>query len=160
LPNVPTVDEQGYRGYEVDIWYGLVAPARTPKATIVQLTDWLTTAMKVPEIHQKLAVQGLNPEAALTACWNALGEAAPATAQVSVRLSFDRDGKVFGQPLITYANPATSEEGREAVRDAVARALKLCEPLPLSDTFRDVVAVHPIGVRLGNGWKRRVRSEL
>jgi hypothetical protein len=97
--------------------------------------------------------------AALTACWNALGEAAPATAQVSVRLSFDRDGKVFGQPLITYANPAPSEEGREAVRDAVARALKLCEPLPLRDTFRDVVAVHPIGVRLGNGWKRRVRSE-
>ena len=95
----------------------------------------------------------------LTACWNALGEAAPATAQVSVRLSFDRDGKVFGQPLITYVNPAPSEEGREALRDAVARALKLCEPMPLSDTFRDVVAVHPIGVRLGNGWKRRVRSE-
>jgi tripartite-type tricarboxylate transporter receptor subunit TctC len=48
-----------------DIWYGLVAPARTPKAAIVQLTDWLTTAMKVPEIHQKLAVQGLNPDSRL-----------------------------------------------------------------------------------------------
>jgi tripartite-type tricarboxylate transporter receptor subunit TctC len=62
LPNVPTVDEQGYSGYEVDIWYGLVAPARTPKDTIAQLTDWLTTAMKVPDIRAKLAVQGLNSD--------------------------------------------------------------------------------------------------
>jgi hypothetical protein len=73
-----------------------------------------------------------------------------------VRASFDRDDKVLGQPLITYANPAPNEE-RETLREAVTRTLKLCEPLPLSDTFRGVVAVHPIGVRLGNGWKRRIR---
>jgi tripartite-type tricarboxylate transporter receptor subunit TctC len=72
LPNVPTVDEQGYRGYEVDIWYGLVAPARTPKDTIAQLTDWLTAAMKVPEIHAKLAVQGLNPDSMCGADFNNL----------------------------------------------------------------------------------------
>jgi hypothetical protein len=57
-------------------------------------------------------------------------------------VSFDRDGKVLGQPLITYASPAPDEDG-ETLREAVARALKLCEPLPLSDTFRDVVAVQP-----------------
>jgi hypothetical protein len=96
--------------------------------------------------------------AAVTACWNALGDAAPPTARISVRVSFDRDGKVFGQPFINYANPAPNDEARETVRAAVAQALKLCEPLPLSDTFRDVVAVHPIGVRPGNGWKRRIRS--
>jgi hypothetical protein len=86
----------------------------------------------------------------VTACWNALGGAAPPTARISVRVSFDRDGKVLGRPLITYANPAPNEEERETLREAVARALKLCEPLPLSDTFSDV-AVHPIGVRLSNG---------
>jgi hypothetical protein len=43
--------------------------------------------------------------AAVTACWNVLGDAAPPLAQVSVRVSFDRDGNVFGQPRITYANP-------------------------------------------------------
>jgi hypothetical protein len=94
--------------------------------------------------------------AAATACWNALGDAAPPTARISVRVSFGRDGKVLGQPLITYANPAPNEE-RETLREAVARALKLCEPLPLSDRFGGVVAVHPIGVRLGRGWKRRTR---
>jgi hypothetical protein len=97
--------------------------------------------------------------AVVTACWNALGEAAPPLAQVSVRVSFDRDGNVFGQPRITYANPAPSEEGRIAVRVAVAQALARCVPLPLGDIFRNIVAVHPISVRLGNGWKRLGRSE-
>ncbi len=59
---------------------------------------------------------------------------------------------------MTYATPAPNEEARETVREAITRALKLCEPLPFSDTFRDIVAVHPIGVRLGNGWKSRIRS--
>jgi tripartite-type tricarboxylate transporter receptor subunit TctC len=61
LPNVPTVDEEGYKGYEVDIWYGLVAPSGTQKDTVVQLGDWLTTAMDDPRIRAKLAVQELNP---------------------------------------------------------------------------------------------------
>jgi tripartite-type tricarboxylate transporter receptor subunit TctC len=61
LPNVPTVEEQGYKGYEVGIWYGLVAPAGTPKDTIARLTDWLTTAMNDHEVRAKLAVQGLSP---------------------------------------------------------------------------------------------------
>jgi hypothetical protein len=91
--------------------------------------------------------------AAVAACWNALGNAAPPLAQVTVRLSFDRNGKVVGQPLIAYANPAPSEEGRVALREAVAQALARCVPLPLADRFRDVIAVHPISVRLGNGWK-------
>jgi hypothetical protein len=95
--------------------------------------------------------------AAVTACWNVLGDAAPPLAQVSVRVSFDRDGNVFGQPRITYANPAPSE-GRVAVRVAVAQALARCVPLPLGDIFRNIVAVHPISVRLGNGWKRLGRS--
>src|SRR5262245_33135447 len=63
LPDVPTVQEFGYPGYEVDIWYGLVAPARTPKESISQLGDWFTAAMHIPEIRTRLAVQGLDPTA-------------------------------------------------------------------------------------------------
>jgi hypothetical protein len=91
--------------------------------------------------------------AAVIACWDALGNAAPA--RVSVRLSFDRDGNVVGQPRITYVNPAPSKEGWSAMRTAVAQAVAQCVPLPLTDAFRNIVAVHPIGVRLGQGWKRR-----
>jgi hypothetical protein len=53
--------------------------------------------------------------------------------QISVRFSFNRDGQVVGQPLITYANPQPSEEGRATVRAALAQALARCAPLPLSD---------------------------
>jgi hypothetical protein len=90
--------------------------------------------------------------AALQACWVA-PENAPR--QVSVRFSFNREGRVVGQPLITYQNPPPSEEGRAAVREALAQAVARCEPLPLSDAFRKVVSVRPITVRLGEGWKRR-----
>jgi hypothetical protein len=90
--------------------------------------------------------------AALQACWIA-PENAPG--QVSVRFGFNREGRVLGQPLITYQNPPPSEEGRAAVREALTQAIARCEPLPLSDEFRNVVSVRPITVRLGEGWRRR-----
>lgn len=61
LPDVPTVSESGYRGYEVDVWFGVVAPARTPKATISKLADWFSAALQAPEVRSKLALQGLYP---------------------------------------------------------------------------------------------------
>ena len=44
LPDLPTVSESGYRDFETDVWFGLVAPAKTPKETIAQLIDWFRTA--------------------------------------------------------------------------------------------------------------------
>jgi tripartite-type tricarboxylate transporter receptor subunit TctC len=55
------VQEFGYRDYEVDIWYGLAAPAKTPKESLAQLADWFTAAMQVPEARARLALQGLDP---------------------------------------------------------------------------------------------------
>src|SRR5262249_31682505 len=63
LPEVPTVQEVGYPGYEVDIWYGLVAPARTPRSSVIQLAEWFTEAVLVSEVSTKLAAQGLDPDA-------------------------------------------------------------------------------------------------
>jgi tripartite-type tricarboxylate transporter receptor subunit TctC len=61
LPEVPTVAESGYPGYEADIWYGVVAPAKTPKETIAQLAGMFTAAMQAPEVKAKLVAQGLFP---------------------------------------------------------------------------------------------------
>ena len=61
LPDVPTVAESGYKDFELDNWFGVVAPARTPKETVTQLAGWFTAAMQVSEIKAKLAVQGLYP---------------------------------------------------------------------------------------------------
>jgi tripartite-type tricarboxylate transporter receptor subunit TctC len=61
LPDVPTVAESGYTGYEVTAWQGLVGPANTAKETVSQLAGWFTTTMRVPEVKAKLVVQGLYP---------------------------------------------------------------------------------------------------
>jgi tripartite-type tricarboxylate transporter receptor subunit TctC len=61
LPDVPTFAETGVSKYEADIFYGYVAPAKTPLAMISQLSGWLTAALKAPDTKPKLAKQGLFP---------------------------------------------------------------------------------------------------
>jgi tripartite-type tricarboxylate transporter receptor subunit TctC len=61
LPDVPTVAESGYKGYDVEVWFGLLAPAKTPKEQVAQLADWFTAAMQAPEVKQKLIGLGLYP---------------------------------------------------------------------------------------------------
>jgi tripartite-type tricarboxylate transporter receptor subunit TctC len=61
LPDVPTVAESGYKGYEIDFWNGVLAPAKTPQETVSQLAGWFTAAMQVPEVKAKLVAQSLYP---------------------------------------------------------------------------------------------------
>jgi tripartite-type tricarboxylate transporter receptor subunit TctC len=64
LPDVPTVAESGYPGYESEVWLGLLAPAKTPADSIAQLADWFTAALKAPEVEAKLLTLGLYPSPA------------------------------------------------------------------------------------------------
>ena len=61
LPDVPTLGETGLSKYEADIFYGIVAPAKTPPDALAQLSTWFTAAMAAPEMKPKLAAQGLFP---------------------------------------------------------------------------------------------------
>ena len=61
LPDVPTIAESGYPGYEADIWYGVVATAKTPKEKIAQLAGMFTAAVQTPEVKAKLVAQSLYP---------------------------------------------------------------------------------------------------
>jgi tripartite-type tricarboxylate transporter receptor subunit TctC len=61
LPDVPTFAETGISQYEADIFYGLVAPAKTPADKLAQLSGWFGTALKAPDMKPKLAKQGLLP---------------------------------------------------------------------------------------------------
>jgi tripartite-type tricarboxylate transporter receptor subunit TctC len=63
LPELPTLAESGYKYHEWENWFGVVAPAMTPKETISQLVEWYTTALQASEVKAKLAVQGLFPVA-------------------------------------------------------------------------------------------------
>jgi tripartite-type tricarboxylate transporter receptor subunit TctC len=61
LPDVPTLAETGVSNYEADIFYGIVAPAKTPGGTLTQLTQMFSAALKAPDMAPKLAKQGLFP---------------------------------------------------------------------------------------------------
>ena len=61
LPEVPTVAESGYSDYEADVWYGLVAPSKTPNDVISKLTEWTRRAIETPEFKSKLAAEGIYP---------------------------------------------------------------------------------------------------
>jgi tripartite-type tricarboxylate transporter receptor subunit TctC len=64
LPDVPTAAESGHKEFEYEVWFGMLAPAKTPKTMISQLSGWFVTAMQVPEVKAKLVVQGLYPAGA------------------------------------------------------------------------------------------------
>ena len=59
LPGVPTLSETGITKYEAEIFYGVVAPAKTPPDTLRQLSDWFSTALNAPEVQPRLPQQGL-----------------------------------------------------------------------------------------------------
>ena len=55
LPNVPTLDEQGLKGFEVKVWHGMYAPKGTPKIAIDKLNKALKDALNDPVVKQRLA---------------------------------------------------------------------------------------------------------
>jgi tripartite-type tricarboxylate transporter receptor subunit TctC len=61
LPDIPTLDEQGYRGVYADNWYALFAPAKTPAAVIAKLNAAFKTALTDPVIGKKLLAAGAVP---------------------------------------------------------------------------------------------------
>ena len=61
MPDVPTIDEAGVRGYESIAWYGLFAPAKTPAAIVEQLHRETVRALQSPDFRGNLTNQGAEP---------------------------------------------------------------------------------------------------
>ena len=61
LPDVPTLDESGLKGYDATFWFGFAAPAGTPQAIITRLNTLLRAAVADPEVAKNLQRQGVNP---------------------------------------------------------------------------------------------------
>ena len=59
LPQVPTFTEAGLPGFEMKAWWGVLAPAGTPKTIIDKLSSEFAKIMATPDIREKLASQGL-----------------------------------------------------------------------------------------------------
>ena len=61
LPDVPTVSESGVPGYESITWFGLLAPAKTPKAIVARLNELLVQVVRAPELKAQFEIQGYDP---------------------------------------------------------------------------------------------------
>jgi tripartite-type tricarboxylate transporter receptor subunit TctC len=61
LPDVPTVAEQGFPGFEAESWFGIVTPAATPKDIVSQLDAWFQEALRDAEVRSKLVNAGVFP---------------------------------------------------------------------------------------------------
>ena len=61
FPDLPTMEEAGIAGFDADIWYAFVMPAKTPPAIIRKVSDDLKTALSDPDIQAKLRANGLEP---------------------------------------------------------------------------------------------------
>ena len=61
LPAVPTMSEAGIKGVEVVVWYGVLAPAATPRDIVVKLADAIARAARAPDTRQRLQDLGAEP---------------------------------------------------------------------------------------------------
>ena len=61
LPDVPTFDESGLKGYEATTWFGLMAPIKTPREIVARLNAEVDKILKSPELQTRFINDGLEP---------------------------------------------------------------------------------------------------
>ena len=61
LPDIPTIAETGISGYEASSWFGVLAPAGTPKDIVAKIQGDIARALNAPEIKERLSGQGAEP---------------------------------------------------------------------------------------------------
>ncbi len=61
MPELPTIQEAGLPGYSFDVWYGLFAPAKTPRATVLKINADTNDFLKLPETRQQFSKADVEP---------------------------------------------------------------------------------------------------
>jgi tripartite-type tricarboxylate transporter receptor subunit TctC len=61
LPDVPTIAESGFPGFEVNFWQGIVLPAHTPPAIVEEYSSKIRAALQAPELRKRMDELGLEP---------------------------------------------------------------------------------------------------
>ena len=92
-PDLPTVAEAGVPGYEYELWYSIVVPAKTPRAIVMKLNADLVKFLADPDTKQKLVSQGAEPRSTT-----------PEGLTQLMRNEFDSLGKVIKAAKITIEN--------------------------------------------------------
>jgi tripartite-type tricarboxylate transporter receptor subunit TctC len=90
LPEVPTLAESGLKGYEASSWYGILAPAGTPREIVVKLGAEFSRAVRQPEVARSLVAEGADPVGST-----------PEEFAAHIRAELARLGKVIREAKIT-----------------------------------------------------------
>jgi tripartite-type tricarboxylate transporter receptor subunit TctC len=61
VPEVPTLEELGLKGFDAMQWYGVVGPAGMPADVVAQLNETLNSVLKAPDLREKLSVEAVEP---------------------------------------------------------------------------------------------------
>ena len=61
VPDIPTIAEQGYPGFEVNYWLGLIGPAKMPPAVVTKINQDVNTALKAQDVRDQFLTQGAEP---------------------------------------------------------------------------------------------------
>lgn len=59
MPEIPTVDEAGVPGYQVSVWFGVVAPSATPKDVVARLNAEINRVIGLPEVKERFSQSGI-----------------------------------------------------------------------------------------------------
>ena len=84
LPNVPTIAEGGVPGFDLDIWFGVAAPAKTPPEIVARLSKQIAEIVAQPDVQERIKKTGLSP---------AYADGAAFAAQI--RTDHERFGKII-----------------------------------------------------------------
>ncbi len=123
--------------YEPNYWFG----------EQIQLTIHSVDTSATPAPDARPAAE--RPRlATLRQCWVPPDQQAarPGT-QMSVRISFKRDGALFGKPKLTYVTPGIPQQIRQTYWDAITASLQHCTPLQLSKGLGGALAGRPFAIR-------------
>jgi tripartite-type tricarboxylate transporter receptor subunit TctC len=61
LPDVPTIAESGFPGYEISSWQGVFAPAGTPRDVVDKINGELVRMVNAPEVRSRISLEGADP---------------------------------------------------------------------------------------------------
>jgi hypothetical protein len=126
-----------------------VARRRTPKfrfAAALLLMSSMSAQAQPAEVNTLRDIF-----ARLRTCWRPPPpSSANPDVDITVIVSFNRDGNIFGHPKITYESEGASDNDRLMYRIAVMEALQRCTPMPFTEGMAGAVAGRPLAVQFRN----------
>jgi len=123
----------------------MISARSKPSVWFAAALAWLASAVYAQAQLQQLDTIK-DVYAKLYSCWRPVPASRANPIDITVIVSFNREGAILGQPKITYESPNAGDNDRIAYRIAVMETLQRCTPLPFTEGLGGAVAGRPFAV--------------